>query len=514
MRTVHWIAWIAVAALTLPQIALPDNPAQRGFDPDPSRPSALAHGAFAVETAAPAERGTAQAALLLDYAHGLLSITSGDARVGYLLRDRLTLHALGSYALGPVEIGADLPFALVQGSDCSFPNASCGIPAGSALAAPVAATALGDLRLLGKAPLLQGVPLDVAAALEVRFPTGDKQAFLSDGWAAQPQVLAGRGVGPVRVDASLGYLFRGSGQYLQLVARDALTYGLGASLPLPRVGRLATWSAIADVAGQWPRGLDFGSDRYRAPLSVRAGVRARLWRDLTADLGAGTGVAWFGNAGYGRESFRVFAGLRWERILPSAPAEPDRDGDGVPDSLDRCPDDPGPAELDGCPDRDGDGIPDIDDKCPDVPGLAKYDGCPPPPDLPAVEIETSHLSLKDAINFDTARDTIRPDSEHIVNEIATVLKAHPELTRIRVEGHTDSVGGRAYNLDLSWRRARSVVRALVQGGIAAGRLVAEGYGFDRPVAPNATALGRAKNRRVEFTILEQGQPATDRDRPR
>ncbi len=511
MRTVHWIA---VAALTLPQIAVPDNPSARGFDPDPSRPAALADGAFAVETAAPQERGTAHAELLLDYARGLLSIRSGDTRLGYVLRDRLALHAIGSYALGPVELGADLPVALFQGSDCSFPSASCGVPAGSPLAAPVAATALGDLRLVGKVPLLRGAPLDVAAALEVRFPTGDGQAFTSDGWAGQPQVLAGRRLGPVRLDASLGYLFRGSGQFLQLVAHDALTYGLAASLPLPRVGRLATWRAIADLAGQWPRGLGLHDDRYRAPLSLRGGVRARVWRDLAVDVGAGTGLAWFGDAGYGRESFRVFAGLRWERLEPPRP-EPerdrDRDGDGVPDSRDRCPDQPGPAELDGCPDRDGDGIPDVEDRCPDQPGPAKYDGCPPPPEQPATQIESSHLSLKDEILFDTGRDTLRPESERVVAEIAAALQAHPELARIRVEGHTDNVGSRGYNVDLSRRRARTIVRVLVQHGVAPGRLVAEGYGFDHPVATNTTALGRAKNRRVDFTILEQAEPRSGRD---
>ena len=74
-----------------------------------------------------------------------------------------------------------------------------------------------------------------------------------------------------------------------------------------------------------------------------------------------------------------------------------------------------------------------------------------------------------------------------------------------MEGHTDNRGSAAYNHDLSRRRAASVMRALVQRGIAADRLVAEGYGFDRPVADNRTALGRAKNRRVEFTILQEGQ---------
>jgi len=289
------------------------------------------------------------------------------------------------------------------------------------------------------------------------------------------------------------------------VAEHTLALMLAVTRRIPAMDR--------DVrGGQWPRGLDFGSDRYRAPLSVRAGVRALVWRDLAVDLGAGTGVAWFGNAGYGRESFRVFAGLRWEHIVPAA--SDDRDRDGVTDLEDRCPDQPGPAELDGCPDRDDDEIPDVEDKCPDQPGPAKNDGCPPPPEQPAVEIETSHLSLKDAINFDTGRDTIRPKSEYILGEIAAVLKAHPELGRIRIEGHTDSVGGRAYNLDLSRRRARAVVRSLVRRGVAAERLTSEGYGFERPVAPNTTPLGRAKNRRVEFTLLQQAEPRSGKDQDR
>jgi outer membrane protein OmpA-like peptidoglycan-associated protein len=118
-----------------------------------------------------------------------------------------------------------------------------------------------------------------------------------------------------------------------------------------------------------------------------------------------------------------------------------------------------------------------------------------------VTIETSRLSLKDAIRFDTARDTIKPESRKVLDAIAAILKAHPDLEHIRVEGHTDNVGGRAYNLDLSQRRARAVVRALVQRGVAASRLDSAGYGFERPIAPNDTSLGRAKNRRVEFTLL-------------
>jgi outer membrane protein OmpA-like peptidoglycan-associated protein len=142
-----------------------------------------------------------------------------------------------------------------------------------------------------------------------------------------------------------------------------------------------------------------------------------------------------------------------------------------------------------------------------VPGPAQNDGCPLAPEEPVVEIETTRLSLRDMIHFDVDKDTIKPESDHILDEIASILKAHAELSRIRIEGHTDNTGSRPYNLDLSMRRASSVVRALVRRGVPAGKLVAAGYGFDRPVASNATALGRAKNRRVEFTILgEDGSP--------
>src|SRR5689334_3359341 len=100
----------ATAAL-LAQHAAAADPTTRAFDPDPSRPAALSGGAFAVETAAREAQGSARLELLLDYARGLLALKEGDAKVGDLLRDRLAFHLLGSYALGPVELGADLPFA-------------------------------------------------------------------------------------------------------------------------------------------------------------------------------------------------------------------------------------------------------------------------------------------------------------------------------------------------------------------------------------------------------------------
>jgi hypothetical protein len=86
--------------------------------------------------------------------------------------------------------------------------------------------------------------------------------------------------------------------------------------------------------------------------------------------------------------------------------------------------------------------------------------------------------------------------------VANVLLTTPEITKLAIEGHTDDRGDTEHNLDLSDRRARSCLRWLVEHGIAESRLTARGYGPQRPIANNATLYGRAKNRRVEFHILE------------
>ena len=101
------------------------------------------------------------------------------------------------------------------------------------------------------------------------------------------------------------------------------------------------------------------------------------------------------------------------------------------------------------------------------------------------------------IYFDTDKATLKSESEATLNQVLGLLKSKPEL-RLEIGGHTDSQAGDAYNLDLSKRRAQSVVKWLTDKGIAATRLVAQGFGESRPVADNESAAGRALNRRVEI----------------
>jgi outer membrane protein OmpA-like peptidoglycan-associated protein len=103
------------------------------------------------------------------------------------------------------------------------------------------------------------------------------------------------------------------------------------------------------------------------------------------------------------------------------------------------------------------------------------------------------------IRFDSGKDVLRPESDATLDEVAGLLRQDPAL-RLLVEGHTDATNTDAYNLDLSERRARAVVAALVKRGADGARLTAKGFGKSRPVADNATAQGRALNRRVEVSI--------------
>jgi len=186
--------------------------------------------------------------------------------------------------------------------------------------------------------------------------------------------------------------------------------------------------------------------------------------------------------------------------------EPDNDGDGVPDVVDRCPNTPGPAENAGCPirDADGDGVPDDVDRCPNTPGPASNQGCPEEKTYKSVVVKDTRIEIKQQIKFKSgSAKIIGKDSFAILGEVAQALKDNPRIKRIRIEGHTDSVGGDAMNLKLSENRANAVMSQLIKNGIDPVLMEAVGYGKRKPIASNATAKGRAQNRRTEFNIVAE-----------
>lgn len=130
----------------------------------------------------------------------------------------------------------------------------------------------------------------------------------------------------------------------------------------------------------------------------------------------------------------------------------------------------------------------------------------PVPKQTLVVFRKEKIEIKKQVHFATASDVILPDSAPLLDQLSSVILENAQLKRIRVEGHTDDQGDDTYNLNLSDRRAKSVMRALIDRGVQAERLTAVGYGETKPVADNKKPAGRAQNRRVEFIIEAMDTP--------
>lgn len=212
-------------------------------------------------------------------------------------------------------------------------------------------------------------------------------------------------------------------------------------------------------------------------------------------------------------------------LLPPLPtagpvfAAGDSDRDGVLDPYDACPGLPGvPSRvvvLNGCPppgyyddalgthdrdaDFDGDGVPDATDVCRNDPGPARDDvratGCP------AAWVEGDRVRILEQVRFASGSADLLPESTPVLEAIVTVLARRTDITKVRVEGHTDGRGGAVMNRRLSLGRATSVARFLTDHGVLGTRVDAQGIGPDRPIDTNETEPGRATNRRVEFHVL-------------
>jgi OmpA-OmpF porin, OOP family len=190
----------------------------------------------------------------------------------------------------------------------------------------------------------------------------------------------------------------------------------------------------------------------------------------------------------------------------------DNDKDGLLDTVDKCPNDPGPPSTNGCPDRDGDGFADIVDSCPDVVGVSWAnnpewkeknpkggDGCPPV--LTLVVIKKDKIEIKQQVQFDTGKATIKPVSAKLLAEVGTVIRTSPDIKKVTIEGHTDDVGDDDYNMGLSQDRANSVRQWLIdKEKVDPDMMEAIGFGETKPIASNRTKAGRQQNRRSEFKV--------------
>src|SRR5665213_1015426 len=410
---------------------------------------------------------------------------------------------------GRYQFGVGLPFTpYLDGDEIN----AMGLPANLHLRE----SGIGDVRLEGKAHLTtrgDDDQYDVAISAGLTLPTGHTggRAYLGDKTVTgRIKAIATAEFGPVRAAANLGLLIRETSNSFATELGPQLLYGAAAAYGVDK-----KTDVILDLYGR--SGLNQFASFYNDvnPFEVDlAGRRAvsGMW-SVTAGLGRGLGN------GVGAPDLRLFAGVAFNPDYrdrdhdgvydindkcPDQPEDrdgfedadgcpdPDNDGDGIPDSFDNCPNDPEDADgfqdEDGCPDPDNDkdGIPDATDKCPNQPetlnGIKDDDGCPDPgPEW--VRLGQGRIEVDERIGFvgHGGKLTLKADSAKVVNDVALVMKGHPEITRLKIEVRTPGVP-----LIETQRRAEAVRDFLVSKGVDAGRL-------------NPVGLGAGPSR-IDFTI--------------
>jgi OmpA-OmpF porin, OOP family len=294
---------------------------------------------------------------------------------------------------------------------------------------------------------------------------------------------------------------------------------------------------------------------FGAFIPVGAGIQVNLFDEAFLMINSQYRMKITSNTNYHFYHSIGFAGnIGAEKKVKALPPPPppvveppkDTDGDGLVDSLDACPTEPGIVALNGCPDKDRDGIADKDDKCVEVAGIARYQGCPIP-DTDADGVNDEEDKCKDVagvaryqgcpvpdtdadgvndeedkcptekgpadnngcptlaqfnfnannVQFVSGKSALTTKAKLELDKAAKILAEHPTL-KISIEGHTDNTGKAATNQILSEKRAAAVKTYLVKKGVTEDRLTTAGFGADKPIADNKTAKGKAENRRVEF----------------
>ena len=473
---------VLVAAIAAPRVARGD-----GLDGERFVPATGAEGTIAVEhPSVPSPFGWSLG-LFLNYADDqvVLRDAAGDV-TSRPLHTGFTSDLTASVGLfGWAELGIGLPIHLVYRGD-AFAAGTSRLDASSGI---------GDLRLVPKIALLRRGNLRrhvlLGIAVPVSLPTGDDEAI--------------RGAGGVAVNPELLFAFH--------VRRLGLGFDAGyrwrshhpADLPWGDEVTVAPWVSVALAKHVLLRGEVFGEKIVNArvagadfPIEALAGIDFVLG-NWDVYVGASRGLT----DGIGDPVLRVLGGVRYRHDAPRHQGFEDSDHDGIPDKDDRCRNEPedvdGFQDADGCPDpdNDNDGIPDSRDECPDMPGVRANDGCPA---HTYVKIEYGRIYIFGKVQFPTGSAQIDRRSRPLVDQIASALKNNPQVGNIRIEGHTDNIGGAEYNLKLSQERAEAVREALIRRGVDGNRLSTRGLGETHPIAPNRSPAGRAKNRRVEFII--------------
>ena len=504
--------------------------------------------------------------LLVNYADDSLVVRQDDETViGRLVGSQLTANVVGNFSLVErLEIGLDVPVILFQSGEFVelLPGADAegGLGIGDIRVVP-------KVTLWEQATEDEPWGFGLALAVDGYVPLGRDEDYQGEGFRIHPRLIMDYDLeGGTRFGLNLGYQVRPENTLSNVESNDNFTAGAASQIVLtdqlslvPEVN--LDMSVLSDDLGSEESALEvligakyWANDSILTELIMGTGLLpgygAPDWRvvlgftyshvDEPVIIHDRDGDGCFDDVDPCPDEPEDLDGFEdadccpdpdndQDHILdvddecPNEPEDvdmfedengcpdPDNDNDGVLDINDQCPNDPEDIDMfeddDGCPDPDNDQdrILDVDDMCPIEPevynGLDDEDGCPDETQITIVQCV--ELALGDSVYFDSDSDVIQERSYPLLFDLTQALLANPSILRVQVAGHTDSRASDEHNLDLSRRRAASVMRFLISAGIAVERLESEGYGESRPIDTNETEEGRQANRRVEVVILEQ-----------
>lgn len=425
--------------------------------------------------------------LFLNYGFNPLVNVDGNGDIqSRFVAGRLGVDLLASVTIArPFSIGLGVPLFLAQTGD-----------GGPSFAG------IGDVRIVPKLRILndeESIGLGIVAELRAPSHLGDFSGGARN-VVFWPRVVVDHrfGLSGLRFGVNGGVLLRERTDFFNIQAASEITYAAALGY------RFGGPDGVFEIGGEAEGAIGLvAAQREELPLEARGYVKINPTDEWEIVAGPAFGAI----PGYGVPTVRIFAGVRF------TPTSHDQDHDGITDSEDACPDQEetknGYQDRDGCPDEepddDHDGVPNAEDECPGqketINGIQDEDGCPDGGPAKVIR-EDGEIVILESVRFKTGSAEVEPESYSILNQVALVIKANPDIKRVRVEGHTDSTGSRERNIELSKERAQAVREHLIRRGVSPRRLTSEGYGPDKPKVRGDDEASRAKNRRVDF-VLEQ-----------